>query len=505
MMKKPIRLLTICFLYLGILPVTAQTDYELICRLETVGVTGAGQHAPFWHTSNRQGLPNVDKSNGYMHLAAIGNVNMPCGLDVDYGLDFGGGAGLQSNLFVHQLFCDVDYKWLGLSMGMKERWNDKNRYLSTGAMAWSGNCRPVPEFRAGIPEFVRMSILGNWFSIKGHIGFGRFTDDKWRRDYGAEGYVEGVLFHSKSAFLRIGDQERFPLQFTFGLEMNNMFGGVDHEGDLVLKMPSDAATYWKVLFPFHEPENQGTWDGDNFGSWHINFDYFWSDWRIGVYYEHFYEDHSSMLGIEYKNNTEGDKGFIDFGFRRNWFDGLYGIELNAPDDIRFLRNIVFEYMNTRGQSGPVRHSATDNVDGMYVIEEVDGRDDIYNHTIYISDTHWGYSLGNPVLISPVYNADNSNHFRSNRVQMFHAGINGSITDNIDYRFMATTTRHWGRYGAPLRDVERVSSLMLECSYRLGDSYGWKFTLSGAMDIDSGDLIGNNKGVMLTVSKTWKVI
>ena len=47
--------------------------------------------------------------------------------------------------------------------------------------------------------------------------------------------------------------------------------------------------------------------------------------------------------------------------------------------------------------------------------------------------------------------------------------------------------------------------MLECSYRLGDRYDWKFTLSGAMDIDSGSLLGNNKGVMLTISKFWKVL
>ena len=89
--------------------------------------------------------------------------------------------------------------------------------------------------------------------------------------------------------------------------------------------------------------------------------------------------------------------------------------------------------------------------------------------------------------------------------MFHLGIDGGITDNIDYRVLATTTRHWGCYGDPLKEIERVTSLMLECSYRLGDRYDWKFTLSGAMDIDSGSLLGNNKGVMLTISKFWKVL
>ena len=119
-------------------------------------------------------------------------------------------------------------------------------------------------------------------------------------------------------------------------------------------------------------------------------------------------------------------------------------------------------------------------------------------------THHGYAIGNPVLISPVYNGA-GNRFRSNRVQMFHLGVDGGITDDIDYRVLATTTRHWGCYGAPLKEVERVTSLMLECSYKMGGTYGWKFSLSGSMDIDSGNLIGNNKGVMLTISKLWKVL
>ena len=494
------------FLAMAFLPVSLKAQTDLVFKLETVGATGGGQHAPSWHTSNRQGLPSVESSNGYAHIAALGGVHRPSGFGVDYGLDLGAGAGLEKNLFIHQLYADVNYKWLGMSVGMKERWSDKNPSLSTGALTWSGNSKPLPEVRAGIPEFVSIPFLGNWVSLKGHIGYGRLTDDDWRREHGGGSYMNGVLFHSKSAFLRVGNQQRFPLQVTIGLEMNNLFGGVRYDviHDTQKPYPSNPAAFWTALFPFHKIEQQGDEDGDNLGSWHLNFDYKLNDWNIGAYYEHFYEDHSSWLGIEYKNNTEGEKDFIFFGFRRNWFDGLFGIEVNAPDDFRYFRNAVIEFMNTRGLSGPICHSASCNTDGMYVIEEVDGRDGMYNHGIYSSYTHQGYAIGNPVLISPVY-YENGNSFRSNRVQMFHLGIDGGITDNIDYRVLATTTRHWGCYGAPLSDIERVTSIMLECSYRLPGEGGWKFSLSGAMDFDSGDLIGNNKGVMLTISKLWKVL
>ena len=504
--RRLLPLLMLAFLPVG---AWAQDDSRsLVLGLETAGLAGTGSHAPFWHTSNRQGLPSVNKNNGYMHFAAVGSKSIARGFGVDYGADMGVGAGLERNWLLHQLYLDLNCKWLGMSMGMKERWGDRNRYLSSGALTWSGNSKPVPEVRVGIPEYVRVPVLGGWFSVKGHLGYGRLTDDKWRSAHDSNyDYVEGVLFHTKSAFLRFGDYDRFPLQVTLGLEMNNMFGGVRHQGGTANPLPSDLNACWTVLFPFHHVEKQGNEDGDNLGSWHLNFDYKLNDWHIGAYYEHFYEDHSSMLGIEYKNDMEGKKDFIFFGFRRNWFDGLFGVEVNAPDNFKYFRNAVFEFMNTRGLCGPICHSASchTQADGMYVIEEVDGRDGMYNHGIYSSYSHWGYAMGNPVLISPAYNEGGDNRFRSNRVQMFHLGVDGGITDDIDYRVLATTTLHWGCYGAPLKDVERVTSVMLECSYLTGGAYGWKFSLSGSMDFDSGNLIGNNKGVMLTISKLWKVL
>ena len=58
----------------------------------------------------------------------------------------------------------------------------------------------------------------------------------------------------------------------------------------------------------------------------------------------------------------------------------------------------------------------------------------------------------------------------------------------------------GCYGAPLKEVERITSVMLECSYSRGGAYDWRFTLSGAMDFDSAvgsgaqvPLLGNGRG------------
>lgn len=496
------------------LPLSAKTTNELQYRFEIAGVAGKGAHAPFWHTSNRHGLPTIQNYNGYMRHGAIGSISNTNGWNFNYGLDIGTGEGDESIFFVHQLFLDMHYKRLGLSVGMKERCSDKNSKLSSGALTWSGNSKPFPEIRLGLHDYYNIPLFEGLISVKGHVGYGRLTDDKWRQSHGNDTYIDGILFHSKSAFIRLGNVNKNLLQMTLGLEMNNMFGGTRHIGTTVKEMPADAEMYWTVLFPFHQIERQGNVDGDNVGSWHINLDFHIKEWRISAYYEHYFEDHSSMLGIEYKNNSAGEKDFIYYGFKRNWLDGLFGLEINAPQGIPFFEGIVIEYLNTRGLCGPICHSVahTTQEEGMQVVEEIDGRDGMYNHGTYDSYSHGGYAIGTPILISPVYNVNRSERLRSNRVQMFHLGIDGCITKNIDYRFLATTTQHWGCYGAPLKEVERVTSVMIELSYSKGGAYDWRFTLSGAMDFDSAvgsgvqvPLLGNNQGVMVTVSKTWKVL
>lgn len=490
----------------------AKIKRNLNYLFESTGAIGNGDNAPFWHTSNRQGLSSPDNGMGYLRFAALGEMLLPSQFGVGYGMDLGLGKGMQENWFVHQLYVNLNYKWLDLEMGIKEHYGEmKNPSLSTGSLIWSGNSQPIPEIKLGLLEYTRLPILGNWFSIKGHVGYGRLTDDKWRKgqadkaDYKAK-YATGMIFHSKSAFIRYGDTERFPLQATLGLEMNTLFGGTMYNGfvDEVAydeyKFPSGIAAYWNALLPFNKVEGQGQENGDVVGSWHLGLEYYLADWRFSAYYEHFFEDHSSMLGVELKSNQQGQKEMVSYGMRRNWLDGLFGLEINAPSDLKYIRSLVFEFMNTRGQCGSVCNNLGPHT------ERVDGCDEMYNHGKYSSYSYWGYAIGNPVLISPVYNKDTGDQeFVSNRARMFHVGIEGGLTNKLDYRLLATTTSHWGCYNRPLPEVEHITSLMLECSYWLGDSYSWKFSLSGSMDFDDGKMLGNNRGLMLTISKLWKVL
>ena len=484
---------------------------SLVCKLEMAGMTGSGDYAPFWHTSNRQGLPSNKRNNCYMHFATLGDTPLTDAFEMGYGMEVEFGAGLEKDWFVHELYLDLDYKWLEMSIGMKERWGElKNHRLSTGGLTWSGNSRPIPQILLGIPDYTRIPILGRWFSVKGHIGFGRFTDDSWRKSQSEytvdKKYTDGLLFHSKDLFVRFGDLERIPFQATIGIELNCVFGGVLHNRGLNVgefneeyRLPSDPKAYLTALLPVNAVGEQGKENGNTLGSWHLSLDYVGKEWGVRAYYEHFFEDHSGMIGIEYKADANGKRDFVSYGFRRNWFDGLFGLEVSLPKGFS-VRSVVLELLNTRGQSGPV-YKAT-----VYPVKEgVDGRDGMYTHELYDSYSMSGYAIGNPVLLSPMYNKDYNQRFVSNRVLMYHAGIEGGIGTHVDYRALFTSTRHWGTYEDPFNETQKITSCLIEGIYKPGDTYGWKYSLSLGFDLNNGGMLGNNTGVMLTVSKVWKVL
>jgi hypothetical protein len=393
--------------------VKASIKRKLDYRFETMGAFSSGEYAPFWLVSNRQGLSSLEKSNTYLRVSALGGMLLPNKFGVDYGMDMSINSGFQSSYYIQQVYVDLKYSWLTLSMGSKERWGEmKNPLLSSGGLTWSGNALPMPQMRIEVPEFTRLNILGGWFSLKGHVGYGRYTDSSFREDMALKvskdnpSYAKKILHHSKSAFLKVGNVDRFPLEFIWGLEMYSQFGGEVYNTAAAgvfneyKKYPSDLNAYMGALLPFNATGKQDHDNGNSLGSWHLSFDLTFDEWKYRAYYEHFYEDHSSMLGIEYKNNAQGEKQFVFYGYKRNWFDGQFGIEINAPDGLPF-KNIVFEFMKTKDQCGAL---CVENDD---MVERVDGAENYYNHTVYKSYTHWGYAIGTPVLISPIYNKDNS--------------------------------------------------------------------------------------------------
>lgn len=203
-------LLTICchttFLY------GQTTDPSLTYHVETGATAGRGNYAPLWFTANRNGLSSIEPNSAYLEAGLTFNRKLKHHWNLQAGLDLATAANNTSAFIIQQAYADISWQCLNMSVGSKER-NPfgKNPQLSSGGMVEGNNTRPVPQVRVGIEEFTDVPFTNAWLKVKGHIAYGRFTDDRWQRDYVAvnKQYVEDILYHSKSLLFRIGKKRNF--------------------------------------------------------------------------------------------------------------------------------------------------------------------------------------------------------------------------------------------------------------------------------------------------------
>ena len=133
---------------------------------------------------------------------------------------------------------------------------------------------------------------------------------------------------------------------------------------------------------------------------------------------------------------------------------------------------------------------------------MNGMDNYYNHNLYSGYQHRGQANGNPLLLSPIYNDNHSLVFFNNRLTAWHFGLSGNPLRWLNWRALATFTRNWGSYDAPLDDPTNQQYFLLEASANPSLFKGWQAVVG--IGIDKGKLIGNNSGVQLTIRKTFKL-
>ena len=211
-MNIAIKLLLPIFLMLAI-PVQAQkSEWEKIkYDIQAEAVASKGEYAPFWLTSNRHGLSSLQNYSTSISAGLFRNFDKKQGFTWSYGIELAGAWNHSSPFYVQQLYADVKYNCWELSIGSKERYSEgKHPTLSGGGLTFSPNARPIPQVRFGINEYTTARWLFNeWVHVKGHFSYGRQTDDRFQRTHMSNApigsrYVENVLFHEKTAFLKIG-------------------------------------------------------------------------------------------------------------------------------------------------------------------------------------------------------------------------------------------------------------------------------------------------------------
>ena len=477
--------------------------------VETQATLSKGQ-TPLWLNANRYGLSSLDKTNGYVRAAVM----RPLSADsarrwaIGYCADVAVPLHYTSNVVVQQAY--VEARWLHgvLTAGAKE-WplQLKNQTLSSGSQTLGINARPVPQVRIALPEYWQLPFGRGWLHIKGHIAYGMMTDDAWQHDFThrQSKYADHVLYHSKAGYLKIGnDYSTFPLSFELGLEMATQFGGTPYRPSNDGTMQSiptkhGLKSFWHAFFPGGQDATDGMYannEGNIVGSWLMRINYDSELWRLSVYADHFFEDHSQMFHINNNGYGSGDdwnKRVHHRYYRYALKDIMLGGELELKYS-RWLRHIVAEYIYTKYQSGPYNHDHTQNIS-----DQIAGIDNYYNHGIYPGYQHWGQVMGNPLYRSPIYNTNGQLYIYNNRFVAWHLGIDGTPTSRLTYRALATYQEGWGTYDGPFNRKHHNISFLAESSYRFNK--GWKITAAYAMDFGSRQMLGHNAGGQITISKT----
>lgn len=463
---------------------------------------------PLWLNANKHGLGSLERDNGYLR----GALCRPLSADsarrwgLGYGVDAAVASHYASRFIVQQAY--VEGRWLHgvLTIGAKE-WpmELKNQRLSSGSQALGINARPVPQVRIAVPEYWTIPALGRWFAVKVHVAYGLFTDQRWQRQFtngGATPYNENVLYHSKAGYLRIGKPGEKPLAVELGLEMQAQFAGSKvalSDGKLTrMKLGGKGIKdFWRVFIPsgsdITDGLGYGNIEGNQSGAWLARVSYDKPSWGVSVYADHYFEDHSQQFHLDFDGYGDGADYQKRVSHRYLLYplkDILLGGELRLKR-CQWLKGVVVEYLHTTYQSGPVYHDRTSTIP-----DHIGGRDNYYNHGNYMCVQHWGQVMGNPLYRSPAYNANHTLRVEDNRFVAWHMGVEGTPVPRLGYRLLVSWQRGYGTYNEPYTYPHHNTSVLAEAEYGFGK--GW--TVRWALGMDRGSLLGNNRGLQLTICK-----
>lgn len=481
-------------------PETPQDTVHYSISMESSAAWGDSR-TPLWLNANKYGLSSLQQYNGLVRAQVFQNLTTDSEKkwDIGWGIDVVGAKNFTSTFLVQQAYLKV--RWLNgtLTVGSKEEpLQLKPDNLSSGSQTFGINARPIPQVRLALDDYLNVFRNRHWLAFKGHLSYGFMTDGDWQKRWTQQQskYSSQVLYHSKAGYLRFGTPDK-PFTFEAGLEMACQFGGQGFKGDEILKEKRDLQGFLNALFW----GGKGAEDvlatggyGNSLGSWvaRANLDY--PDWYLGLYYDHFFEDHSGMFLLDYDGYGEGEEWNVKK--YNKWVhyklkDMMLGAELQLKN-VPWLNRIVVEYLYTKYQSGDKYHDHTPE-DPSHIA----GQDNNYNHDFYTGWHHWGQAIGNPLYASPIYNQDHELRFRNNRFVAWHLGVSGQIMPQLSYRLLLSAqTGGLGTYTAPIDPSIGNCSLMTELNYTHRE---WLVSLRYGQD--NGALLGHNRGVQFSVRFT----
>jgi len=478
----------ICLLFLLICYTTYAQD-SLGYRFDLFGSASTGEYTPFWITSNTYGTVPLRPNSGYVRGDLSWKHSFSNGIKLKAEADIVTAAKHSSSVWVHQLYGAVSYRNMSFFFGARERYDSMlDRNLSMGDMTYSTNARPMPEINFAFPYYTNFPFTKGYLQFKADFAVGKSFDNDYivRTKSPEANYAIDMLWHHKSLFIKWEDpNERIPFWGIIGLEHAAQWAGWTSAGDFG-KNPNSFRDFVRIILCESGDENSIEGEqinvlGNHLGTYNFKIGFKDKKIQTALYKQHFYEDKS---GLE----------------MANWRDGIWGGELtffNQP----FLQKIVFEYLQTTNQSGPLHFLYYDGK--LYPNTRGGGSDEYYNNGVYCSGwSYFGRAIGNALLTSPEYNNDQRLGFKNNRVKAIHLGLEGNITSEFSYRTLFSGMYGWGTHPRPFTKRKDNFSSLIECIYKPKKQNGLQINLQASFD--KGDLYGDNFGCSLKISKSGMI-
>ena len=408
-------------------------------RLSQTTAVSSGEDLPFWMTSNQNGIYTLQNSS-YMLFQAGLNRSLDRDTLKKWGYTYGanmvyGFAGC-SDFHPNEYWLGFRFHQLILKAGAQSDPIIYSGLSSTnGDMNRSRNARPVPGLLLSTNGYIPFLFAKKWFS--------------WRFLYEEEilkdkQYITDAHLHHKNLHFRALLTPS--LSLSLGLEHYVFWGGYSAKyGQL-----PEWNQYFRYISGKEGGEGATINDQDNsagnqLGSYNLELKKEWTNLNATFYWNHPFNDRS---GMEFANTP----------------DGLWGIHIGKKERSAFVTDVVYEYMNTRNQSGSIpNHSDPTPTDPKRITGR--GWDDYFNHGIYESGfTHFGRMMGTPLFVPEINTDGVSAGYKSTRMWMHHLGISGILGGGFYWKSLTTWSRNFGSYKQVYPDPLDEFSLLVEGSY-----------------------------------------
>lgn len=396
---KLISTALICFLCLF----TFAQEVIIEGEVEAIGFLSSEEINPFWFSVNSNtavGAETTFSSFG----SSTATMNFENESEISAGTSLFFRNGFEDDFQRRDLFIQYKNNWLKATIGSKQQDEKLNGLsLSNQNFIFSRNARPLPGLLFEANEPIK---INKTFAIDWGIGHYLLNDDR---------YIDDVNVHYK----RLGLITTFNNESKLTLRIQHLaqWGGTLPDNT---ELPQDFSTFVKVFFA-QKGEKSGDFGealnavGNHIGTFFFEYSFSSEVGQFGIYHDHPFEDGSGTR-------------FANFP------DGIWGVNFK-PENKKFISQVLYEYIDTRDQSGE---------------PGVSGADGYFGNNIYRSGwTYEGNVIGYPLILtdpSVVIN-DQTSPFISNRSQVHHFGLAGTIK-KIDWKIKSSIVKQLGTYRKP---------------------------------------------------------